>query len=100
MISTKSDGEVYACLDPRGRTPGRAKVPLTAPRPASLEGKSVLVVTREDFPSLITELQDLLRKQVPGVDVTIWDIGRQGLINDAQAKQLEVDVALAGGDCD
>ena len=99
-MSKTSDGEIYACLDPRGRTSERAKVPLTAPRLLALEGKSVLVVTREDSPSLIAELRDLLSKQVPSIKLTTWDIGRQGLISGAQAKKLQADAAIAGGGCE
>ena len=102
MKTTKSESErgIYACLDPRGHTPGRNKVPLTAPRPANLEGKNILVVTREDSPGIIAELQDQLQKQIPSVKLTTWDINRQGLISAAQAKKFQVDAAIVGGSCD
>jgi hypothetical protein len=86
----------YACLDPRGHTPEKTKIPLKAPRLAELKGKNVLVVMRESFPNLIPEVQHQLLKQVPGVNAVWWDYDTRGGLTVEQAKEQKADAAIVG----
>ena len=97
MKATESGEKVYACLDPRGHTPEKPKIPLTAPRLADLKGKNVWVVMRESFPNLMPEVREELLKQVPGVNVILWDFDKQGGLTVEQAtKEPKADAVIVG----
>ena len=96
MEETKLVREQYECLDPRGTTPERSKIPLTAPRIDDLKGKNVLIVMRDSFPNLMPAVQDELLKQVSDVNTTWWDFDKRGGLTVEQAKEHKVDAAIVG----
>ncbi|MBT3363913.1 MAG: hypothetical protein HN929_03685 [Chloroflexi bacterium] len=96
MEAAKTQKEQYECLDPRGTTPERTKIPLTAPRIANLDGKNVLVVMRESFPNLMPAVHDELQKQYPKISAIYWDFDEHGGLTVEQAKELKIDAAIVG----
>jgi hypothetical protein len=96
METAKSAREIFECLDPRGITPERSKIPLKAPRIADFGGKNILIVMRESFPNLMPAVKDELVKQVPNINAVWWDFDQKGGLTVEQAKELEVDAALVG----
>jgi|GEM_PF-4403018 hypothetical protein len=96
MKAAKSVREKYECLDPRGITPERSKIPLRAPRMTDFEDKNVLIVMRESFPNLMPAVKDELVKYAPNVNAVWWDFDQKGGLTVEQAKELEVDAALVG----
>jgi len=96
MEATKSEENIYKCLDPRGQREGMIKIPLTAPRLADLKGKNVLVVTTESYPDLMPAVAEELLRQVPDVNVKHWDFQVNGPLSAKQAKEMEIDAAIVG----
>jgi len=96
MKTAKPVREQYECLDPRGITPERSKILLTAQRITDLKGKNILVVMRESFPNLMPAVKDELLKQVPDARTTWWDFDQRGGLNVEQVKEHKVDAAIVG----
>ena len=96
MPVRRSKEPVIACIDPRGHTPERPKIPLKAPRPTTLKDKNVIVMMRESFPNLMPAVRDELLKEVPSVKVSWWDYDKQGPLTAAQAIKLKPDAAIIG----
>lgn len=96
MEAAKPEREIFECLDPRGTTPERDKIPLLAPRITDLENKNVLIVMRESFPYLMPAVQDELLKIIPKVNAVWWDFDEIGGLTVEQAKEHKIDAAIVG----
>ena len=96
MATAKSESQVWECLDPRGTTPERDKIPLTAPRINDLDGKNILIVMRESFPNLMPAVRDELLKINPKVNAVWWDFDQIGGLTVEQAKEHKIDAAIVG----
>jgi hypothetical protein len=89
--------EVYECLDPRGHTPEKPKIPLRALRPADLKGKNLLVAIRESFPNVMPAVRSELLRQVPDVNVVWWDFDQRAGLTVEQAKnEAKADAVIIG----
>ena len=68
-----SKGAVFSILDPHGIKPEWEVIPLTAPRPDTLKGKTVYVYGFEGVPQLMSEVVKILPEFAPGVNVVDWE---------------------------
>ncbi len=60
--------KIYSVLDPRGNNPPVERVAL-AKRPASLEGKTIYVLSEEQFDHMIPWIVEGLKEQLPKTKV-------------------------------
>ena len=98
-----SKGAVFSILDPRGIKPEWEVIPLTAPRPDTLKGKTVYVFGFEGFPQLMPEVAKIVPEFAPGVNVVYWeDSERSGrgsaLVKDKLVEEMvkNADAAIVG----
>ncbi len=73
----KGAERVYSVLDPRGNNPPVPRVSLAA-RPASLNGKTLYVLSDEHFDFIMPWVAEELQKQVPSAKVVLRRVPEHG----------------------